>query len=150
MTASLRRAAADECLRTVFGDHYGKLTIREGELLVTDLIGLDDDEHVRDLFESARILRDRIGGPNKLVGYAATLEAGKQARKQSGMRIVLIELPNDAAPLADASVSWEVQDATGHRISGSWVEGDSDLDWYRAFNAADAVRRNIQKQERSK
>jgi hypothetical protein len=82
MTMSLRRAAADECLRTVFGDHYGALTIRQGELLITDLIGLDDDEGNRDLFFSAGVLRARIGGPANLAGYAATLAAGDERGKQ--------------------------------------------------------------------
>jgi hypothetical protein len=75
MSDSLRRAAADECLRTVFGAAYGALTVRQGELLVSDLIGLDDDEQVRDLYEAARRLQSRVR-PATLHSYAETLEAG--------------------------------------------------------------------------
>ncbi len=77
MSGSLRRAAADECLRTVMGDAYGRLTLREGEVLVSDLLALDDDEGVRDLYESARILRDRIGGAQNLGGYVECLMASE-------------------------------------------------------------------------
>lgn len=76
MTHSLQRAAADECLRTVFGDHYGQVTMDQSSLLIDDLIDLDTDERNHDLYFSAGVLRARIGGPERLAGYAATLEAG--------------------------------------------------------------------------
>lgn len=75
----LHRAAADANLEAVFGKQYGQLTMDQASLVITDLIGLDTDERINDLHRSAQVLRDRIR-PATLAYYAATLEAGAQAR----------------------------------------------------------------------
>lgn len=53
---SLHRAAADEALRAFFGPEYGQLTMRQGELLITNLIALDQNERINDLYAAARRL----------------------------------------------------------------------------------------------
>jgi hypothetical protein len=83
--SSLQRAAADECLRTVFGDAYGalplpRLSSREpnlDSLLIADVLGLADEGV--DTFEAARRLQARIA-PASLESYARTLAAGAERR----------------------------------------------------------------------
>lgn len=53
---SLHRAAADEALRTVFGPEYGQLTMKQGELIITHLIELDNRERAHDLYKAAKHL----------------------------------------------------------------------------------------------
>jgi hypothetical protein len=74
---SLVRGAADECLRTVFGDAYGATTLDQSSLLIDDLIDLANDEGIDSLYDAARLLQRRLVG-SSLGAYAATLEARRQ------------------------------------------------------------------------
>lgn len=75
---SLERAAADECLRTVFEDELADLTMDEGSLLITDLLRMNRNEGIGDLYEAARELRDRIH-PATLKSYADALVASHES-----------------------------------------------------------------------
>jgi hypothetical protein len=78
---SLVRGAADECLRSVFGDEYGALPVDRralDSLLIDDLIDLANEDGLDSLYLAAEVLRDRIR-PATLAGYAQALAAGRQA-----------------------------------------------------------------------
>jgi hypothetical protein len=75
--SALERAAADACLEQVFGAEYGDLTMDQAGLLITDLVGMNEREGLRDLYTAAQHLRLRIR-PASLQSYAETLQAGRR------------------------------------------------------------------------
>jgi len=74
--SGLERGAADECLLTVFGE-YGDLTMDQATALITDLLEMNEQERLGDLWVAATMLKQRIH-PAALGSYAATLQAGQR------------------------------------------------------------------------
>jgi len=75
--SGLERGAADECLLTVFGAEYGDLTIPQASALIADLLAMNQQEDIGDLYAAARLLARRLH-PATLHSYAATLQAGQR------------------------------------------------------------------------
>ncbi len=75
--SALERAAADECLSSVFGGQYGDLTIAHASLVIDDLLKMNHEERFGDLWVAATMLKHRIH-PASLQGYASTLQAAQR------------------------------------------------------------------------
>jgi hypothetical protein len=66
------REHAAECLSTVFGEEYRRLTAPQADLVISALIALADREHIGNFYQAASVLRWRVH-PASLEHYAEAL-----------------------------------------------------------------------------